>query len=153
MPAKRAKALFTEFFATAISDYKFSTASFGITDGNVETVQRFESLLSAIAGNGHFAGLTQEQFDLCLNEIVREEALASGRTSSFILLQAFEISKWRIHGQLPCISTFLQFETVEQFQEIKRVPKNLHFCKLNEKHLKPVRTKAKKPTSQSKAKG
>jgi len=38
-----------------------------------------------------------------------------------------------------CISTFLQFQTVEEFQFVKEVLSDLQFCVLNEKHLKPVK--------------
>jgi len=44
---------------------------------------------------------------------------------------------------LPCISTFFQFETVEQFLSVKQVLEDIGLCKLNEKYLKPVRTKKK----------
>ena len=75
-----------------------------------------------------------------------------------MLLQSVDISKWLIEGQpvttqsrvtlyygmKPCISTFLQFETTSQFEFIKRVLADLDFCKLNEKHLKPIKQGAKK---------
>ena len=44
----------------------------------------------------------------------------------------------------PCISTFLEFETIGQYEFIKRVLADLDFCKLNEKHLKPNSQRAKK---------
>ena len=44
----------------------------------------------------------------------------------------------------PCISTFLQFETAGQFEFIKRVLSDLDFCKLNDKHLKPIKRGLKK---------
>ncbi len=47
------------------------------------------------------------------------------------------------YGMKPCISTFLQFETVEHFEFIRQVLEYLHFCKLNEKHLKPMKRTAK----------
>ena len=43
------------------------------------------------------------------------------------------------YGRLPCISTFFQFETVEQFQSVKRVLEDIGLCKLNEAHLKPIK--------------
>ena len=75
-----------------------------------------------------------------------------------MLLQGVDISKWFIEGQpvttqshvvlyygiKPCISTFLQFETTSQFEFIKRVLADLEFCKLNEKHLKPIKQRSKK---------
>ena len=72
--------------------------------------------------------------------------------------QTFEIKKWRINGQevdtrsrimihfgeRPYISTMLVFETFEQFQSIKRVLEDIGLCKLNEKHLKMIKTKSKR---------
>lgn len=45
------------------------------------------------------------------------------------------------YGELPCVSTLFEFETVDQFHYVQRVLAELGLCKLNEKHLKPVRTK------------
>ncbi len=75
-----------------------------------------------------------------------------------MLLQSIDISKWRIEGQAvatqsrimlyfgmkPCISTFLQFETTGQFEFIKQALSDLNLCKLNEKHLKPIKRGLKK---------
>ena len=86
----------------------------------------------------------------------RSSALVAGRCS-FALAQLFEITKWRIDGQevptissvsihfgqLPCISTFFQFETVEKFYSVRRVLEDIGLCKLNEKYRKPIRTKKK----------
>ena len=44
----------------------------------------------------------------------------------------------------PCISTFLEFQTIEEFEFIKGVLSDLEFCTLNEKHLKPVKRGLKK---------
>ena len=94
------------------------------------------------------------QCEVALNEIIRDSALRRG----VLLQQSFEISKWLINGQpaairsrvhldygmKPCISTFLKFETVEQFVFVKKVLSDLDFCTLNEKHLKPVKRMKKR---------
>jgi hypothetical protein len=43
------------------------------------------------------------------------------------------------YSMRPCLSTSLRFDSIEQFQQIARVLADLKICKLNEKHLRPVR--------------
>ena len=156
MPADRAKARFEEFLATAAAEHKFSSASLSIQDASGQVVPRYERLIGMPAQNGCcFYRLTLEQSNSCLDELIKDEASAPGAANNFALAQLFEITKWRVdgqeaptsssvtihYGQLPCISTFFQFETVEQFHSIRRLLEDIGLCKLNEKHLKPVRTK------------
>lgn len=91
--------------------------------------------------------LTPQQCEVALTELIQHSALLPGS----LLVQGVDISKWLIEGQpvttqsnvmlyygmKPCLSTFLEFETTEHFEFIKRVLSDLEFCKLNEKHLKP----------------
>ena len=86
---------------------------------------------------------------MALAELIQRSDLLAGT----MLLQGVDISKWLIEEQLvatqsraslyfgmkPAISTFLEFETTGQFEFIKRVLTELNFCKLNEKHLKPIK--------------
>ena len=156
MPADRAKARFQEFLATAVAEHKFNSASLMIQDASRQIVPRYERLIGMPAQNGcSFARLTLEQSDRCLDELIKDEASAPGAAGHFALAQLFEITKWRVdgqevptsssvtihYGQLPCISTFFQFETVEQFHTVRRVLEDIGLCKLNEKHLKPEKTK------------
>ena len=81
-----------------------------------------------------FDHLTEQQSHQCLQDI-NDEAAAPGETSPFRLSQAFSISRWRSSrrhiptnsliciklGRMPGITTFLEFETFELFQHIKRV--------------------------------
>ena len=158
MPPDRAKARFQEFRNTAVAEDKFSSASLLIQDASGEIVRRYESLVGVPAQNGcSFVRLTLEQSDRCIDELIKDEASAPGAAGRFALAQLFQITKWRIdgqevpttssvsihYGQLPCISTFFQFETVEQFHSVRRVLEDVGLCKLNEKHLKPIRTKKK----------
>lgn len=112
-------------------------------------LERFEQLLGTVALNGGFYSLAPEKCEIALNEIIRDSAVAPG----VLLLLSVGISKWLINGQpvptqsqinlhygmKPCISTFLQFQTVDEFQFVKQVLSELHFCTLNEKHLKPIK--------------
>ena len=158
MPADRAKARFQEFLATAVAEHTFSSASLMIQDVSGQTVPRYERLIGMPAQNGcSFLRLTLEQSDRCLDELIKDEASAPGAAGHFALAQLFQITKWRVdgqevptsssvtihYGQLPCISTFFQFETVEQFHSVRRVLEEIGLCKLNEKHLKPVKTRKK----------
>lgn len=158
MPADREKARFQEFLATAVAEHKFSSASLSIQDASGQVVPRYERLIGMPAQNGCcFYHLTLEQSNRCIDELIKDEASAPGAARHFALAQMFEITKWRVdgqdvptsssvtidYGQLPCISTFFQFETVEQFHSVRRVLEDIGLCKLNEKHLKPVRTKKK----------
>jgi hypothetical protein len=156
MPPDRAKALFQKFRNTAVAEEKFSSASLRIQDDSGEVVRRYERLVGIPTQDGcSFARMTLEQSDRCIDELIKDEASAPGAASRFALTQMFEITKWRIdgqevpttssviinYGQLPCISTFFQFETVEQFYSVRRVLEEIGLCKLNEKHLKPLKTK------------
>ena len=46
MPAERAKTLFRQFLATAVAEYKFTSASLGINDSSGEIVPRYERLVA-----------------------------------------------------------------------------------------------------------
>jgi len=160
MPAEREKARFTQFLATAVGKYKFLSGRLTIArySGFISTVspsdsflQRFEQVTGLTSRQGDFGQLTQKQSEKCIDEIVKYETLSREELSSYLvtLTQSFTICAWRIDGQdvgtnsqmnlnygkLPAVSTFLQFDTIEHFQYIKRVLEDLRFCKLNEKHL------------------
>ena len=164
MEPARQRALFEQFLKRAVAEYSFEGGILTVFAGSPpphlqgqepyghateSDVQRFEQLLGAVAQNGWFYSLTPHQCEVALNEIIRDSVLRPG----VLLKQSFEISKWLINGQpaairsrihldygmKPCISTFLKFETVEQFEFVKKVLSDLHFCTLNEKHLKPVK--------------
>jgi hypothetical protein len=153
MPAERAKTLFRQFLATAVAEYKFTSASLAIDDPSGEIVPRYERLIGTSSRGGRFDALTLEQSESCIDELMRDETSVAGAASRFSLAQSFQVTKWRIdgkeqptqssliihYGQLPCLSTFLQFETVEQFQSVQKVLAELGLCKLNGKHLKPMK--------------
>ena len=173
-PAQQ-RALFDEFLKKAVAEYSFTGGSLTLfvgsapaflpleaqeTWGHVTSndVQRFEQLLGTGAREGAFYSLTPQQCEVALNEIIRNSALIPG----IILLQGFHISRWLVdglpvatesqimlyYGMKPCISTFLQFQTTDQFESIKRVLSDLKFCELNEKHLKPIKRGLKKKSGE-----
>ena len=172
----RQKALFDEFLEKAVAEYSATGGSLTLFVGLAPTyiasdlqemredpkraqVEHFEKLLGIPShNNGSFYSLTGQQCETALAELIQESGLMRGS----MLLQGFEISKWRIEGRpvelqsrihlyygvKPCISTFLRFETMEQFEFIKGVLSDLNFCKLNEKHLKPIKHGLKKKSGE-----
>lgn len=171
MEPLRQKTLFDEFLKQAVAEYSFTGGTCTLHAGPAPAflpleakamwghvtstdVQRFEQLLGATAREGAFYSLTRPQFEVALNEIIQNSALIPG----VMLVQSLNISKWLIAGQpaatqsmimlfygmKPCLSTFLEFETAGQFEFIKQVLSDLDFCKLNEKHLKPIKRGLKK---------
>jgi hypothetical protein len=173
MEPARQKALFVEFLKNVVAEYSFTNGSLTLFPGPTpsiladhlkdsgpwghvtsDDVKRFEHILGAVARNNWFYSLTPQQCEMALDEVIRNSALIPG----VMLLQSVDISKWLIDGQpvaiqsqimlyygmKPCISTFLQFQTTDQFQFIKRALSDLDFCELNEKHLKPIKRGLKK---------
>lgn len=155
MPASRARERFEQFIMIAVGEYELENARLSIVDPSGQLVSRYEHLIGAAANSGQFATLNKEQSELCLNEIIRTEALGLGTMTYLTLLQRFKITKWRIgekdvatrstigmhYGLLPCLTTQLQFETIEQFENIKQALESVCLCKLNIKHLRSVKTK------------
>nr|AIA15873.1 Unknown Function [uncultured bacterium] len=135
MPAERANTLFRQFLATAVAEYKFTSANLGINDPSGEIVARYERLVGTPSRNGRFDAMTLEQSERCIDELIRDETSVAGAASRFSLAQSFQVTKWRIdgqeastqssliihYGQLPCLSTFLQFESVEEFESVQKV--------------------------------
>ncbi len=171
MEPLRQKELFDEFLKRAVAEHLFAGGSLSLFVGSAPTylpldaqdlwghvnshdVHMFERLLGTGARDGGFYSLTPQQCEVSLNEIIRNSTLIPG----VLLLQSVDVSKWliddqpvttdsnfRLHfGMMPSISTSLQFQTLEQFKFIQRVLSDLKFCKLNEKHLKPIKQGLKK---------
>jgi hypothetical protein len=171
MQPARQRELFAEFLKRAVAEHSFASGSLRFILGSApaflpseaqrqwghvtrDDVRRFEELVGTSAREGAFYSLAPQQCDAALTELIQHSSLLPGS----MLLQSAHISKWLIEGQpvttqsrvtlyygmKPCISTFLQFETTSQFDFIKRVLADLNFCKLNEKHLKPIKQRAKK---------
>lgn len=171
MEPARQRSLFEEFLKRAVAEHSFTGGSLTFLIGAApaflpleaqgqwghvtsDDVRRFEQHLGTPAREGAFYSLAPQQCEVALTELIQRSALIPGS----MLLQSVDISKWLIEGQpvtthsqvtlyygmKPCISTFLQFETTSQFEFIKRVLADLDFCKLNEKHLKPIKQGLKK---------
>lgn len=155
MPAHRAKALFDQFLATAVAEHAFGSATLTIGDPSGQIIARYERVVDVPSQDGRFYRLTLEQSDRCVAELIKDEAVDAEAAKRFALAQMFQITRWRLggaevptqsslsihYGQLPCLTTHLQFETVEQFHAIQRVLADIGLCKLNEKHLKPIKVR------------
>jgi hypothetical protein len=175
MEPTRQKALFDEFLKRAVAEHSFTGGSLTLHVGSPPTflhleaqeawghvtsddVQRLEQLLGTGPRQGSFYSLTAQQCEMALSDIIQNSAMIPG----VMLLQGVKVSRWLIdhqpvptqsefylyYGMRPCVSTLLQFETVEQFEFIKRVLSDLNFCKLNEKHLKPIKRGLKKKSGE-----
>jgi hypothetical protein len=79
MPAERAKTLFRQFLATAVAEYKFTSASLGINDPSGEIVPRYERLVGTPSQGGRFDVLTLEQSERCLDGLIRDETICCWR--------------------------------------------------------------------------
>jgi hypothetical protein len=137
-----------------VAEYTFISGGITFINTSEKTIQHFEHLLNSTAIRNCFYSLTSQQCEQCLDELIRDEALTS-KANRPLLLQPCNVSKWRFNGQeiatnshinlyygtKACISTLLQFDTIDQFHYIKHVMEDLHFCKLNEKHLKLIISK------------
>lgn len=96
------------------------------------------------------SNLNREQFDLCFNELVKDNSLFISGKGGIVLSGRMHISKWLIHnkeaptesvlavyyGAKPCISTLLTFSDIDEFNYIRGIFEELGICKLKEKHLK-----------------
>ena len=157
MPAERARRLFHQFLDVAAAEYTFRSASLIIHDPLGLIAQRYQSLIEKPFVNGYVYGLTFGESERCIDERISDEARAAG-AAHFVLSQNFEVTKWRVNGSetptesslgikygpLPCLTTSLQFETIEQFHSVQRVLADLRLCKLSEKHLKPIKVRKAK---------
>jgi hypothetical protein len=148
-PAKE-RALFTEFLKGAVAEYSVGLGHLTILGqpaGN--EIQRFEQLLDMTVQGDSSSWLNPQQFEQCLNEIIRDSTLIP----RVMLMQDINVSKWSIAGRTvatgscfslfygikPCVSTLLFFDALQDFYHIRQILKDLHFCTLNEIHLKAVK--------------
>lgn len=157
MPAARERELFRKFLNIAVREFKNNQGNLTVMDPSRALVRKYETLLGLTAYGDGFFNLNGEQCEVVVDEIIKAQAV--GAAEPVILLQSFEITKWRIegtdvptnsnialyYGKMPCVSTFLQFDSVEEFNYIKRVLEELNFCKLNEKHLRLRRARKQLP--------
>lgn len=151
-PAKE-RELFQEFLQIAVAEYRVGQGSLSISSMEspqlaARSVGHFERVLNAKSFNGFFPQLSEAQIDICFKELVLDEQLRVGQ--DVILLEPISIAKWLVNGRQsvthslivlyygssPLLSTFLHFDSLEEFQYIRDVLQSLNLCRLNDKHLK-----------------
>jgi len=159
MPTERAKSLFDQFLATAVAEHKFGYASISIHDPTGQMQSRYEQLTSLTLKRDRRSDmLTEEQCEKCIAEFIKDQN--AGGPLPYLIHQTFDITRWRIRGEpsaatvshlsinysrRPTLTTLLMFETIEQFQYIRSVLGKLGLCKLNDRHLKPLKIKCDDP--------
>jgi hypothetical protein len=96
--------------------------------------------------------LTEQQGEHCLQEIIANERWST-KKQIVGFSQSFHIMKWRIrseevptsstitlhYGSTRHISTFLLFETFEQFKYVASVFEEIGLCTLDKRYLKEMK--------------
>jgi hypothetical protein len=152
MPASRAHRVLNDFLVTAAGDHQFHSASASIRLDYRNSLVSFEALLGIPARNGGFSGLTLEQSNSLVQEVIRLEASSPEEARAVSVSQTYLITQWILdgipvatrsritmrYGSLPGISTRFWFDTIPQFHSVSRIMQDLRICRLNEKHLKEM---------------
>jgi len=155
MPASRAHSLLGEFLGTAAGHHEFRSARAAIRLDNKNLETRIEELLGVPSRNSEFTGLTLEQSNSLIREVIRLEVTSPEEARALSVSQSFLITQWVVdgarvltrsrltmrYGQLPGISTHFWFDTIPQFHFVSRIMQELRICKLNEKHLNKMAPK------------
>jgi hypothetical protein len=161
MKPSKERALVGEFERIAISRSVFGASSLWIcrisTDHAVqpEVIKRFELALKKESKEGYFH-LTETEFEAALEYLISDEDGLPQLKGNVMLSKMVDIQEWRIrelsvptksrihwvYGSSPHFSTFLRFNDREEFDFIQKVFEDLKICRLNEKHLKPVKRPA-----------
>ena len=148
--AAHARELLQKFFAAATANVEFRAASlFGLRNPPESSLDEDLAEFAPTEPTG-LSQLTRNQSDACVDIISAWEDQNSGHPTTVGLLQAFEVTTWNInerlvpttslfhmnYGSLPCISTFLQFESTTDFDHVRTTLAEVGLCALNPKHLK-----------------
>lgn len=149
------KERFDKFFAKAIKDYTFQSGSifyqpaFGESLTSPTFDNHFMKLLK-IKDTKLFYHLTEEQLNLCFNELLKNPPLfISGKTgvtvSSFFLIKTWNINgkdvptKSHMHiyyGAQPLVSPGFSFDSMTEFDYFNQIFQDLKICELNPKYIK-----------------
>ena len=154
------RALADEFERLAIARGEFGASTLWICrsvpgcDTPTELIQRYDSALKKNSINGFFH-LEEAEFESAFKMLVSDESELPLGNTNILRSRAIKIHEWHIagtaaptqstihwnYGSTPGISTFLRFNTREEFDYIRSVFADLKLCKLNEKHLKLVKSR------------
>ncbi|MDR0353552.1 MAG: hypothetical protein LBI02_09495 [Opitutaceae bacterium] len=115
---------------------------------------RFEVALSRQSSNGSFPCLEETEYQKAFQFLVRNEERLPAWDAIILLSHHVEIKKWRVKdaivptlstlswgfGSHPHISTLFYFNTRTEFDFIQSVFERLNICRLNERHLRLVKS-------------
>ena len=161
MPAGRAQERLERFLELAVARYTLGPGQL-VVHGEEPSLDALlaESVEMSTLGSGSYQ-LTSEGAARAVAALARWEGEHPGRPAPVHLVRSYVIEAWRIdgrpvatksmltmhYGALPCLSTFLEFGSVEEFERIGAVFAEVGLCKLNPKHLKAPRARRVKPAS------
>jgi hypothetical protein len=150
LSARQIDELVHRFLATATGEHEFTS---GVLSADITSPESdLARDLLAIAGKRQWH-MPAEATARCVAVLAEWEDRNQRRPECVQLLQACEIREWRLRGRLvptssqlnvnygalPCLSTFLHFDGLEDFELIGKALSDLGICRLNPKHLKPLR--------------
>ena len=155
MRVKKARDLFGEFLVSAAANYRLASISLWEHQANEQTVARYEKLIGIPVEQRRNTLLTNEQAELCLAELLKDEELFRATASGISLWYTYEITQWKAteHGapptpasiitvcydNYPHLMTELFFNSTIEFERVKVALADVGLCKLNPKHLKETR--------------
>ena len=117
-----------------------------------ELIQQFETALGKESKEGYFH-IVEAEFETAFGVLVSLEDELPDLKAHVLLSRRVKVQEWLIDGVAvptastlswdfgtrPGVSTFLQFNDRREFDFIAAAFEELKICRLNEKHLKPVR--------------
>lgn len=153
------KELFDQFFAKAIKDYAFQLGgifyqpSFGGPFSSPSFDTHFLKLLNVKETQPAFSNLNEEQFNLCLNELLENPSLFVSGKEGATVHSFFLINTWNINGRAvptkshmhiyygarPLVTPGFSFDSMDEFNYFNQIFQDLKICKLNPKHIKKVK--------------
>jgi len=110
-----------------------------------EFQEYFKKVLNVNQAQPAFSNLSKEQFDICLNELIKMPNRTGAVVEASYTIKAWKIAGERVstystliihYGANSLITTMFQFNDISEFEYLKQVFQELGICKLNPKHLK-----------------
>jgi hypothetical protein len=158
LPEKQ-KELFNKFFDLAICEYSFSSGSVFYQPDFQDILQRklhtefdeyFQRLLNISKSQPEFSNLSRKQFEICLNELIKNPSLYVSGKSGATVTACYHIKAWKIDNKIvptdslliiyfgarPIITPMFHFEEMAVFEYLKQIFEKLKICKLDPKHIK-----------------
>ena len=161
MPAGRAEERLARFLELAVARHTLGPGQL-VVHGEDQSLDALlaEAVEMSPLGSGSYP-LTPKGAERAVAALARWEGEHPGRPTPVHLVRSYVIEAWKIdgrpvatksmltmhYGALPCLSTFLEFGSVEEFERIREVFAEVGLCTLNPKHLKGPRTGRVKPAS------